>query len=341
MWDFALVNTSGEVQYVLPFESISLTEELNKGYDGSLSVPYRTLLKYALAFNTTVDGILASTPYDWRLRKAGVDQFGGILTHRTINGGDEGATSVQLKFVDYSGILAKRRTASEFIRTSTDSAEIVDDLITAMNAVEDSGLTMGTLPTTKDRNLTSRYANIRDEIVSMSNEKKVDGYDWGVDVTKVINLQYPTKGETRAGIIFDNFNTISWGSERKLQGKLTNKVYVFGEGYGADMVVGSAEDTSSQSSWGLLEDGISEKNVGTESELDDRGDKFIELNKLPTESINLSHKDGTPNVTSYNVGDTVRVVIPDIGFDDTLRIIKRTIDIDAKGEAVVYLSFED
>lgn len=341
MIDFVILTPAGAISYILPFEGISLTEELNKGYDGTLRSSYMALLKYAEAFNVTVDAMFASTPFEWRLRKDEVDIFGGILSHRTISGGAEGATSVQIKFVDYSGILAKRRTASEFIRTATDSATIVSDMISAMNAVEDTGLSMATLPTTKNRNITSRYANIRDEIVSMSNERKDDGYDWDVDVTKKININYPAKGTTRNGIIFDAFNTISWSSDRLLQAKLTNKAYVFGEGFGADMAVGSAEDIASQATWGLLEDGVSEKTVGSTTELDDRGTKFVDRNKLPTEGITLSHKDGTPDFTSYNVGDTVRVIIPDISFDDTLRIIKRTLDIDNKGEAIVYLTFEE
>lgn len=341
MYELILENSSKTVKYSLPYEAIKITEELNKALSATVSMPYKSIDKYAQALKTSPDAIVASQPMNWRLLRNDTEIYSGILMDRKINGGNEGATAYQINLADFSARLNKRRTSQDFQRLATDSAEIVDDLLELANTNQNTGISMGTKPTTKDRDLTSRTANVRDEIVSMSNEKKKDGYDWDVDTTKKLNLYYPQKGELRAYIILDDFNIIKWQVVRPLEGKLTNKLYVLGEGYGDDQAMATSENSLSQGAWGLLEDVQSEKNVSTESELQDRGDKIIDTVAFPTETVSLAHKDGTPNITDYNVGDTVVVRIDEIGLNEQLRIIKRTIQIDAGGNATVDLSFEE
>ena len=342
MYQFDIQTPAGTILYSLPFESIKVTEELNKGLDGQLSMPYQSIKRYTEALKTTPDGAISSQRMEWYLKKNGVPVYGGILLNRTIAGGREGATSYQIKFADFIARLAKRRTATLFQRLATEQIDIVKDLLDAANAEADTGLTIGNDPGTtgKDRDLTSRIANVRDEIVSMSNEKKAGGYDFDTDVTKKLNLYFPTKGESKLGVVFDSFNIVSWQSNRPLEGQLTNKLYTIGQGIGDDQVSATSENVTSQTPWGLLEDIRSEKNVSSVSELQDRGDAVIDDLAFPEDTISIVHKDDSPDITSYNVGDVVRVIIDDISFNKELRIVKRTIQISESGEATVNLSFE-
>lgn len=341
MIDFIIMSLDGSEVFIPPFETIRITEEINKGYDGTISVSYPDIKKYAESFGLKPDNIFSSTKREWYLRKNEVKIFGGVLLSRTINGGSNGMTSFSVDMADFSILLDKRRTGALFQRTATDSADIVQDLLDYTNAISDTGISIGNKPTsTKNRNITSRYANIRDEIASMSNLKKYDGYDWDVDVTKKLNIYYPSKGSTNNNIIFDEFNTLSFQSIRQLQGRLTNRVIVFGSGYGDTMVTATRENTTSQSTWGLLEDGLSEKGVEDTSELADRGDQFLNNNAYPIDVISLSHRDDNPDFTSYNIGDTVRITFDEIGVNTPLRIYKRTIQINSSGSVIISLSFE-
>jgi len=339
MYDLIIQSPDDSTVFHPPYDSITIKEELNKGYDGSFTISYPSIKKYADAFGLTPDDIFATSSREWYVRKNEVKIFGGILMDRRISGGATGLTSLVVNIADFSLLLNKRRTDVFWQRLSTDSADIVEDMLDYTNAISPTGIVMGNKPVTKNRDQTSRYANIRDEIVSMSALKKYDGYDWDVDVTKSLNLYYP-KGEVRGYIILDEFNTTSFQNNRNLQGKLTNKVYVLGKGYDDDMVVGTKESVGSQTTWGLLEDVLSEKGVGTLSELEDRGEQFVNDNAFSTDGISLKHQDGTPDLTSYSVGDTVRAIRRDLSYDEELRVYKRTIQIDDSGGATVDLSFE-
>lgn len=339
MYDFVIQTPDGLEVFNVPFTSIQIKEELNKGYDGSLSVSYPDIKKYASAFGLKPDDIFATNNREWYLRKDEVKIFGGIFLNRKISGGSEGMTQYNVSLSDFSGILAKRRTNALFQRLATDSGVIVSDLLDYTNGIDDTTLSMGTQPTLKVRDLTSRFESIRDAIVSMSALKKYDGYDWDCDVVKHLNL-YDGKGEERLYIVFDEFNTISFQSNRQLQGKLTNKVIVLGSGYEGDMVTSTRQDSTSQASWGLLEDVSAEKGVGDVDELADRGDQFLQENAYPDDVISIKHRDDTPDITSYNIGDTVRVRFRELSIDDSFRIYKRTIQVDSDGGATVDLSFE-
>ncbi|NMB82228.1 MAG: hypothetical protein GYA14_10460, partial [Ignavibacteria bacterium] len=194
MFDLIIQSPDGSSLFYPPFEKITIKEELNKGYDGSISVSYPDIKKYALAFGLKPDDIFASGNKEWYVRKDEVKIFGGILLDRKINGGGSGMTSYSINFADFSMLLDKRRTSNFWQRLATDSGVIVSDLLDFTNALSDTLITMGTQPTLKVRDLTSRFEKIRDEIVSMSALKKYDGYDWDCDVTKKLNL-YDPKGE--------------------------------------------------------------------------------------------------------------------------------------------------
>lgn len=345
MYQFKLTNTSESEVWDIPFQSISITESLNKGVDGSLTVSFVDLARYAAALGTTPDGIIAAAARYWMLYRNGEMLYRGILLHRRVSGGNAGATTVNLNFADISAALAKRRTAAEVLFTADDSADIAWSLInttqTDASGYGDLSITRGTHPTTIDRDRTLRFDNVRDTIVGMSNEKVANGYDFDFDSSNNFNIYYPKKGSTKLYVVFDDFNVISWSSDRPLQGKLTNRAIVLGKGQaGVDMVTTTREDTTPMATWGLCEDVVSEKGVEVVAELEDRGDQFLADNKTPSDTIALTVRDTAPDLSTYGIGDTVRVRLQDIDFDQNLRIKQRGLSIREGGDTTVTLTME-
>jgi hypothetical protein len=341
MFEIKLFNIGETLQWSIPFDSFTLTEDLNKGMDGTINISYKALENYLTALKTTPDTMLGSGTRLAKIYKDSTLIFNGVVMNRQTRGGKVGATSLTLPIGDYLAFLAKRRTAALRAFTSEDSADIawtlIDESQNDASGFGDLGITRGSHPTTKDRDRTLRFDNVRDVIVGMSNEKVKDGYDCDIDTSKVFNIYYPAKGTSRPNIVFDDFNIISFTSDEPLAGKLTNRVYVLGVGFGDSQIYEKREDTSVMPNWYLQEDVLSEKDVSQATTLQDRGDQFLTDNKEPVSSFSLTHLDNTPDILDYSVGDTVRVRVDSIGLDDLLRIKKRTIYVEG-GSSQVTLS---
>lgn len=338
MFQIHITNISGSEKYVIPFDSFKFTEELNKGYDGQIKVSYPALKTYATLLKTTPDDILTSKFREVKIYSDTDLIFLGILRRRKLKGGKVGATEATLPIADYLSMLAKRRTSEKSVVSNTDSAQIVLDELDISQAKTngDLGITHGTEPTTINRDNLARFESLLELLVSMSNLKLKDGYDFDIDVTKALNFYYPTKGTTRENIVLDDFNILEWEDDVPLAGSLTNNVDVLGDGSDDDLIWTNREDASVQAAWLLHEDVIKENSVKLLATLQDRGDKFLDKNKTPSAGriIKVTHLHGDPSITTYNVGDYVKVRINDIDLDENRRVIKREVEFKS-GQAVV------
>ena len=325
MMRIRLQDTTGTEVFDIPFSGFTIKEELNKGADGSISTSYNALDKYAKAFNTTVSDILTAKFREVIIYKGSTILFTGVLSRyqRNLN-----TNSITLYLKDYIAMLGTRFSAKSKIYTSEDSSDIAWDQIniTQTKTNGDLGITRGVDPTTKDRDRTLVYDNVLKTIVGMSNAKVKNGYDFDIDTTKQFNIYYPTKGSLKENIIFDDRTRISGTINVSLAGSLANKVIVLGKGSEADMVTTERENTTPQSLWLLHEATLSEKGVGTEAELEDRGDEYLDKNDEPSDSVSLtiSHIDGQPPVEEYSLGDSVVVRIEEDAVDGNYRVMKRT-----------------
>lgn len=343
MYSFRLYNSDNSQVWELPYTRMTLSEELNKGLDGNLSLSYSALDRYAEKLNTSVDGILSSEFRSWRLYRGSDLLYRGLLSHRSIEAGQTGPSTIVVYFTDYVGALGSRFTDIEDIHSNKDSSDIawalIDDTQSQTNG--DLGITRGTNPTTKNRDRTFRHRNIRDAIIGMSQAKVADGFDFDIDNTLSFNVYYPSKGQTRPEIVFNEFNILSWSSDRPLTTKLYNRVHVLGEGLGEDLVAVTRENTAQMANWGVVEAALSEKSVSNVSELEDRGDRFLERTAIIRDTLTINTTDNRPSINQYGLGDTVRVVLDSISFDELLRLEGRTLQIQPSGFAQVTLTFQE
>ncbi len=93
------------------------------------------------------------------------------------------------------------------------------------------------------------------------------------------------------------------------------------------MIWERVEDTDSQSSWKLQEYQLSAKDITQNSTLISKGEEYLRKNSLPQDVISLRVNDRNPNILDYNVGDSMRVKIGELGFNQILRIKSRNFQI--------------
>jgi hypothetical protein len=82
MYEFRIYNKTGGDVWIIPFQTISITEELNIGITGTITINYLDLKNYADKLNTTPDNIISSEYREWKLFKGSTLLYGGILLHR-------------------------------------------------------------------------------------------------------------------------------------------------------------------------------------------------------------------------------------------------------------------
>jgi hypothetical protein len=342
MYEFKLYDITNNLVWFIPFKTITLTDELNVGVTGTLNIDYETIKRYASIFSLTPDGILSAGYREWKLYKDSNLLYGGILTHRKISTSGVNPTSFTVNFCDFFNALERRITgnAGTWEFDDDDSADIAWSLINQTQAISDMGITRGTHPTTINRDRKCVYDNIRDVIVKMSNKELYNGYDFDITAEKVFNIYYPNRGSVKINIILDEVNIISATSDRDLSGKIANSVTVLGQGTDIDLITSNVQDATSQTTWKLQEEILQSKDVIEISTLTDKGNKLLDNKKYPRDIVSISARDDNPEITSYNVGDTVKVIIKELDFNENLRILKRSLQITPTGQAQVDLSFD-
>lgn len=343
-YSFKLYNRDESELWELPYERISLKEELNRGLDASLEIPFPSFSKYASKLNTTVKNILAGGFRSWRLYRDDSLLYRGLPVHAAMSGGEAGATSISVNITDYMGFLSRRHTPEYLFYASEDASDIlwneIDRTQNDSSGHGDLGLTRGTQATVKNRQRTLRFDKILDLAVGMSRAKVVDGYDWWIDTSLQVNTA-DMRGNERPEIVFSEFNTLSWTANLPLLGRLANRVHVLGEGMGDDMISVTRENTTVMEMWTLVEESLNEKSVSSTTLLEERGDRLLEKRAEPKIVFALSTRDTAPDVIDYEVGDIVRVQRPEIDFNELLRINSRAMTIYSSGQAIIDLTFEE
>lgn len=342
MYRVRIKNIAGTEIFNIPFTGFSIRESLNRGIDGTISCSYQALKEYSEKLQSSYNAMLKSEFREVQILDNDTLLYTLVLNRKqnTKNG------AVTLYVSDYLAMLGTRITANDGLKyTSTDSAVIAWDEINISQTKTngDFGIIKGLQPTTINRQRTLRYDNLLSLVVGMSNLKVKGGYDVEVDKTKTINWYFPQKGSTKTNIVFTPRNIIEWNVNEGMAGNIVNRVAVLGKGSEDDMVTSEREDITNQADWLLHEATLAEKGVSSTDELDDRGDKFLEDNDTPEDnrSITITHVDGFPvSLTDYELGDTVKVQIPEEDIDENLRVIKRTIAL--KNSAVkISVGFEN
>lgn len=330
--------------YELPYKSINYIEELNAGKSMTFQLDYNAIKELATTYGTTPKDLFTAT-----LREIWVEitmpdaspviPFISVVSEYNRTKDVTGTYQLQIPSIDYFALLQKRRTGlTQVDFTSQDPVDIAWSLINTSQGLTygDLGITRGVHPAT-GLSVTVSYINaeLKTEITNLSNNKQNGSFDLDIDSTKTFNTYYPTKGSVRSNIVLDDNNILADGVKIPVVLAITNDVNVTGQ---SQTGVNRVASNPTINAYKRLQDTISDTTVTDTTILNAEGDKFLTLNQLPLYQISVTHDGQDPDITTYDVGDTLIVNIPeeDISYAQ-YRVKKRTVDINSSGQILVQL----
>lgn len=318
-------------------KSYSFTEKLNAEPEASFTFSFEELKKMADRNQTTVLDIFTAALREIYINRNGTKIFYGVVTDFDVTPGGVGEKNVTVKAMGFFGLFRKRLVGKglEERYDTTDAGEIAWDLIDNSQLDDapysDWGITEGSITASKDRDRSYIFDNIYDSIRRLSNDNLKDGFDFEIDNTKAFNVYYPTKGQSRPNLVFDERTMASWKYHKGLILDMANAVYVLGEGFNEDIQFELREaSTALRTPFGRLEEKIEARDVTEAATLQDKGDQRLDdASSPPIQLDSVSHYDGDLIAyTDYNLGDTATVNIPDLALDnESIRITERTFNM--------------
>lgn len=327
--------------FELPYESINYIDELNVGKSMIVNLDYPAIKALCITYNITPQDLFTAT-----LREIWVEVtmpgasakivWLGVVSEYNRTKDATGTYTLQIAAIDYFSLLQKRRTGLTQVDFSAqDPKDIAWSLINTSQGLTNGnlGITRGANPATGlSVSISYNNAELKTEIQNLSSYKVNGSFDFDIDLTKKFNTYFPTKGSTRSGIVLDDNNILSDSVKIPVVLSLTNDVFVVGQ---AQNIV---ERTGTIGGFTLLQDTISDTTVTDTNILNNDGDLFLALNHLPLYQISLKHDGQDPDITTYDVGDTLVVNIPEEGISyANYRVRKRTVEIDKGGQITVQL----
>jgi hypothetical protein len=328
---------AGTLWEVIP-KSYSFIDRLNKEPTADFSFSFEELKLGATANDTTVANMFTAA-----LREIYVNRtkngtttkiFYGVITDFVVTPGGKGERTVSIKAMGFFGLFKKRLVGigTETVYSATDAGDIAWDLIddsqNSDTPYSDWGITQGATPATKNRDRTYFFDNVYESIVKLSSDNLADGFDFDIDNSKQFNVYYPTKGQARPTVVFDERTMSGWRFVKSLYSDMANIVYAIGEGFNESINYETrTASTALRTPFGTLEEKLEARNVTEATTLQDKGDKRLDDASAPNEEVQgVQHYDDESAVSfdDYNVGDTVIVNLPDFEIDnESFRVRER------------------
>jgi hypothetical protein len=323
---------TGTIWEVIP-KSYNFTEKLNLEPTASFTFSFEELKKMAERNGTTVLAIFTSALREIYINRNGAKIFYGIITDFEVAPGGVGEKNLSVKAMGFFGLFKKRLVGIgvEEVFSATDAGEIAWTLIDNSQLDDapysDWGITEGSITASKNRDRRYLFDNVYESIVRLSNNNLADGFDFEIDNTKAFNVYYPTRGQDRPTITFDERTAASWKYKKQLILNMANIVYAVGEGFNEDVQFETrTASTALRTPFGTLEEKLEARDVSEAATLQDKGDaRLAEGSSPPVELDSLSHYDDAIAYSDYNLGDTIRANYPDLAInDETYRVVERT-----------------
>lgn len=323
--------------FELPYTSINYIEELNAGYSATFSLDYPSIQLVAKTYNTTVQDLFGATFREIYITMNGTKIWYGVISEYNRSKDATGQYQMSIAAIDYFSLFQKRRTGlTPVVFSNVDPATIPWNLINtsqqSLLPYSDFGIVQGVIASTPlTISITYNNAELRQEIINLSNAHQYGTFDFDIDYTKKFNTYYPIKGTVRSGIVLDDNNILSDTVKIPLLLSLTNSVFVTGQGINADVAATNRKASNAViNSYKLLEDQISDITVSDPALLAAEGDRFLSFNQTPLYQLSLKHHGTDPDITTYGIGDILTVNVPEEGiFYQQYRVRKRTVDVDA------------
>lgn len=320
---------SGEEWELLP-KSYNFTDTLNKETTATFYFSFRELEKMAARNQTSVLNIFTTALREIYINRNGTKIFYGVVTSMDVEPVDGGDMTATIKAFSWFGLFKKRLVGkgTETIYSAVDAGDIAWDLIddsqNSDGAYSTWGITQGATPATKVRDRSYLFDIIYDAIIALSNDNLADGFDFDIDNTKAFNIYYPTKGTTRANVVFDERTAKKWRYSKRILPDITNVAYVVGAGFN-DVITNAVRTASTtyRSPFGNLEEKLDARNVSEAATLNDKGDqRLAEAREAIVELSGLEHYDNIIGFSDYEVGDIITANYPELGITNLAKRVR-------------------
>lgn len=331
--------------FEIPYITIQTIEELNNGGSASFTIDYAAVKDVSTAYGTTVSSLFTATFREIYVTSNGTMFWRGVISDYQRSKDVNANYTLTVAAVDYFSLFQKRRTGlTEVDFTSVDPATIpwslinTSQLLIGAGTASDFGITEGVTAST-GLTVTVAYKNaeIRQEIINLSNYNQYGSFDFNIDLTKKFNVFYPTMGTVRENIVLDDNNILADTVEIPVITSITNSVFVTGQGVNSDQAALNVQASSPTiNAYKLAEDVISNVNISDTNFLTAMGNNWINLYSLPLYSVSVIHDAGDPDITTFDVGDTLITNIEEENISYAqYRVHKRTVNVDNGGAATV------
>lgn len=342
--------SSGDIYEIRP-DDITIIWELNKEAVARFRFSFEEVQAMADTYNQSVLNIFSDALTEVKFYRNTTLIYLGVIVEMKVLPSNQGERLVEIETVDYFGLFNKRIAGIPVTHyTATDAGaiawDLIDDSQNSDSPYSDWGITQGSITSSKNRDRTYRFDNIHDSIIALSSENLNDGFDFEIDVNKEFNVYYPTKGQDRPNVVFNTRTMKNYTWKKPLVLDLTNKVYVTGEGFNDDVVYETrTAATGYRSPFGTLEEVLQTYNVTETTTLQDKGDQKLTDEQEPLVGVGVEHWDD-PNLipySDYNLGDTVRLDLPDLGLNEaSIRVMRRELRLESEeGAGRVKLVLEE
>lgn len=325
----------GTKKWEVPISGWSFTEELNKDRSATLDIDEQVVKAIAEVYGQTVPFIFFSEYREMYLYDEDNNLiYGGYIAEANTHNDQNGYKKRTITSKGFFSLLEKRLTNippdKSRIYTSDHASDIAWDLINYTQGLSygDLGITRGTDPADVNNDRTYRYITIKQAIEKLDNNNTKDGIDHEITPNKVFNAYFPEKGQQRPEIILrEGFNIRTYDLKTNFIDAMVNEVVVFGEGDGDNMLTSLRTSSNAvKENFFLLQGGLSEKDTKIQANLDNKGDKFLELRQSPSTDIVLTTDYDEPNYSEYSLGDSLKIIIPSEDINGFYRLRRRTLN---------------
>lgn len=207
-------------------------------------------------------------------------------------------------------MLAHRTTIAYVRYDNTDQGLILKDLVDDSQDLTDGdlGFTFASITATMSRDREYYRYKISDAFINMSNN--INGIDFYITHDKVIHIVEFRGIDQSTQTIFEFGVNILEAEITEDFSTPSNQAFVLGSGLGSEQVEGSYIDTDARSVYKLRQQTISEIDVSSTDNLDDKAEAYVRKYKNSLDTISFTQiPNSQPQFGTISIGDSIRIKI--------------------------------
>lgn len=325
-WSLVLTDRTGRNRaFVDSFESLTITAHLDGERSLALRLHPRSEALSEVGFNRVLKAYDGSS-----LR------FHGQLWEPL----DYSDDAVTVNARDPYAVFSRRRVRASKTYTAEDAGAIVSDRVTIQNGFKATGLRMGTVQASVNRDRTYDPGKLESELIEQLSDVErgfnflVTPLDGVAGIYGELQIRYPDAGTTREAVRFEyGTDTLDNLSGYEIAYLLpTNRVVVASQLSAGGRISQASEAADSVNEYGLLEEEYVYSDILVEATLLQHAE--AEVRATPPMTVSLSPNLSAPLLfTDFDVGDFVRLRIEHGALDlyEWVRVLEATLTVDKNG----------